>query len=788
MLRTIDRYLVRQILPPFFLSLLVFTFLLEMPPIAQMADKLLAKGVPVGTVGTLLLTLLPQALAITVPAAFLLGLLVAFGRLSADSEWIALQACGVSLLRLLRPVAVLALVVWAATSWMMTVALPWGNQTFREITYGILSSRTETEIKPRVFFGELPQVMLYVREVRPGSQGWEDVFVAQTGSPGQPTVHLARRGRLAIDRGRKVVDIVLEDGSSHVVTEEADRGQQYKVNRFSSFVIRLDPGAIFPVGGPMKGDNEMTIAELNAQIEALRRQGQSPHNFVMALHNKFSIPAACLVFALIGMSIGFSSARSGKMGSFVVGMAVIFVYWIVMYLGRAAAKGGQMSASLAPWLPDLVLGAVGAALFVRRNRSAEGPLQVLMPSVAWLSRLFRRSGPSRSVAEESRRPRVVVVIRLPRLGLAWPRVLDRYVARSFGRLFLLSFASLMGIFYISTFIELAEKLFKEKATLATLLAYLWFRSPQFIYFVIPLAMLIAALVTVGLLTRNSELVVMKACGVSLYRAAAPLVLCAVVAGGALFYVQERLLAPRNRKADTLEKLIRTGEASTFDSANRRWLMARDGSIFNFAYFDSQRRRLSGLTLFEFAPDAWRLRRRVYVTAADYLPPQRRQGGLDGRTWTSAGGWVREFQPNGDAGAYVRVARGPLALESPEYFGTEPPDAEQMSYSELRAYIAELKQSGLDIVPLTVDLQRKLSFPFVTLVMTLIAVPFAAATGRRGALYGIGAGIALAMIYWITGNVFGAVGKAGLVAPMLAAWAPNLLFGAGAAYLLLTVRT
>ena len=126
----------------------------------------------------------------------------------------------------------------------------------------------------------------------------------------------------------------------------------------------------------------------------------------------------------------------------------------------------------------------------------------------------------------------------------------------------------------------------------------------------------------------------------------------------------------------------------------------------------------------------------------------------------------------------------LRLEPPEYFATESPDADRMSYVQLRRYISDLRASGFNVVPQTVALHRKISFPFVTLIMTLIAVPFAVTTGRRGALYGIAVGIVLAVVYWLTTNAFGAIGSAGMLAPVLAAWAPNLIFGAGAAYLLL----
>ena len=119
---------------------------------------------------------------------------------------------------------------------------------------------------------------------------------------------------------------------------------------------------------------------------------------------------------------------------------------------------------------------------------------------------------------------------------------------------------------------------------------------------------------------------------------------------------------------------------------------------------------------------------------------------------------------------------------------QQPDADRMTYSQLKQYVEELQASGFNVVPYLVALQRKLAFPCVTLIMTLIAVPFAVTTGRRGALYGVGAGIVLAIVYWTAISLFAALGSGGLMPPTLAAWAPNLMFGAVAAYLLLTVRT
>jgi lipopolysaccharide export LptBFGC system permease protein LptF len=157
-------------------------------------------------------------------------------------------------------------------------------------------------------------------------------------------------------------------------------------------------------------------------------------------------------------------------------------------------------------------------------------------------------------------------------------------------------------------------------------------------------------------------------------------------------------------------------------------------------------------------------------------------------WLLSQGWKREFGPKTQVGAFQPLQDIGARLETADYFETEAREPELMNFGQLRAYITELKSSGYNVLDHEVGLHRKIAFPFVTLVMTLIAVPFAVTTGRRGAMYGIGVGIVLALVYWTMISVFAAFGQGGLIDPVLAAWAPNLIFGAAAVYLLLTVRT
>jgi LPS export ABC transporter permease LptG len=328
-----------------------------------------------------------------------------------------------------------------------------------------------------------------------------------------------------------------------------------------------------------------------------------------------------------------------------------------------------------------------------------------------------------------------------------------------------------------------------------LVRFFYFRTPQFVYYVIPMSMLVAALVTVGVMTKNSELLVMRACGISLYRSAAPLVLFGLLGSALLFTMQERVLARSNREADRLERIIRHWPAAT-TSLNRRWIVGSASDIYHYDTFDQDASRFSNLLVYRVDDASWRLT--AMTRAREAVLVGHEESEASSATWQGRQGWVREMAvprlgTGEKAGEKPSVKYAPfterdLTLEPPSYFKTDDPIAELMTYGELRDYVTRLDASGASVVKHMVELQRKVAFPFVTVIMTLLAVPFAVTTGRRGAMYGIGLGIVLAIVYWVTMSILAALGKGGLLPPTLAAWAPNMVFGAAAAYGLLTVRT
>jgi LPS export ABC transporter permease LptF/LPS export ABC transporter permease LptG len=758
-MKIIDRYVIRQLLMPFGVGLLVFTFLIMLRPLQDYGEQLVAKNVPTEIVGWMLLTLVPQALALTIPMSLLLGLLVGFGRLSADREFVAMQACGIGLKRLLIPVGLVSCLALGATAYMWFYGYPNANQAFLDMMVKVLAERAEGNVRPHVFYREIQNLMLYVRDVPPSGEGWDGVFMADT-RPGQPqAAYLARHGRIAINREKRTVDIVLDD----TVRRTVDANGHYDVVHFDQLILSVDPETVLPIPRSVKGLPEMTVSELRAAAAQKEQEGVSSHNEWIAIHQKFAIPFACIVFGVIGLALGATHRRDGALGSFVLGLVVVFAYYIPLYLGPQLVRGSIIPPWLAAWLPNMMLGALAAALFVWRERVADQPIRL----PAWLHRRVTRERSASS-------GRV----------FGWMRILDRYVTAMYMRVLLLSAASLMAVFYISTFIDRADRLFKGTATPSMLAEYFVYITPQYVYYVIPLAVLLATLITIAVLTRNSELIVMKACGVSLYRIAAPMFACAAIAAVAIYLLDNGIVGPYFERAERLRMAMDGRATAPLNPLSFGWVQGTNDDIYFFRMYNPAERRLLGVDRYQFTRGMTRMISHTHAEDATYVAP----AADDRATWRIAQGWMREFDAAGEVTRLVPIANDTREFEAATHYGIEQPEPKYMRLGDLREYTARMVASGYDMFSQQVWVARRTAFPFVTLIMTLIAVPFAVTVGRGGAMAGIAVGIGLALVYWISISVFAALGGGGLIAPTLAAWAPNMLFGAAALYLLLTVRT
>jgi LPS export ABC transporter permease LptG len=307
-----------------------------------------------------------------------------------------------------------------------------------------------------------------------------------------------------------------------------------------------------------------------------------------------------------------------------------------------------------------------------------------------------------------------------------------------------------------------------------------------LYQIAPLAVLIAVLATFGTLNRNSELIAMKATGISLYRLVIPIVSIAAILAVTLFLFDEFYLPQANRRQEALRNIIKGRPPQTFLHPEQKWIFGqpRPGEparIFYYQFFDRDRDEFANLSLFEFDPSTFALSRRIFAARAFWDSAS--------GSWRFQNGWERDID-----GASVTEYREFMQTsfseihEDPGYFTKEEKQAQEMNFGQLDRYIGDLSQSGFDTKRLSVALWHKLAYPLIAIVMAVLAIPFALSMGRRGSLTGIAVAIAVALAYWVADGLFGAMGTVNYLPAALAAWSSDLLFGLVGGYLLLRTPT
>lgn len=801
----LDRYIIREIVPPTSLGLLVFTFILLINEIPRLLGVLVAHQADAWTILRVFFNLLPSILAVTIPMAFLLGVLLAFGRMSSDSEIVALRASGVSPLRLIVPVLLLSTATALVTFYINTVALPAANQVHRELVYKLVVNQAKTAVKPRTFTDKpLPGMMLFVSDIPAETGEWTNVLIHDPRAKPKSQLILSRTGRLVVDETRKTVRLELGEGVRH--TFDVLKPKDYDQEKFTSLAFALPLDQFFPKATLSKGDREMTLGELSAEIRARLAKGEGRKGtarFEVEWHKKFAISTACLVFGMLGLGLSLGNRKEARSAAFALSIAVIFVYYVLIRLGEQAGDTGLMPPFLSMWGANLVLGAAAIALLALNHREAAFDPLDARHYLGLLPRL-RREKPTPSPRPKPRTgTTTTVVVRIPRmtLRLRFPTLLDRYIARSYVGYVLLVLAAFLSIYVLAHFMDLFDDIQQHHVRGRVVLHYYLFYSVAIAHIVAPVAVLVAVLVTFGVLARRNEVTAMKAGGLSVYRIAAPLLAMGLLVSATLFALQEFVLPTTNRIADQDFNVIKGRPPQASSLLDRRWILASDGRFYNYDYLvertnpaeagartarSREEFSLFGLSVYDIDPKSWELREHLYTRRASWnapaygydLDPGHRltlRPSLRFRTFEQARVRALGREPGGE-------------LEPPRYFKREHKPYETMTFDELRRHIAAVEAMGFDAVPLQVQLQRKLSFPMVGFIMTLLGVPFSFVVARRGALYGIGISIIIAILYWACLGTFEALGNNAILPPALASWTPNLLFGAAGLYLMLTLET
>ena len=347
------------------------------------------------------------------------------------------------------------------------------------------------------------------------------------------------------------------------------------------------------------------------------------------------------------------------------------------------------------------------------------------------------------------------------------RILSRYIAREFLKFLFLWTASFFLIFFVVELLERIDNVIVYKAPLYLILEYFIYTIPQFLSQTLPFATLLAALITLGVLARSNEVVAIKAHGMSTYRIILPLVALAAVVTAFIFLCNETIVPLAARRSSYVWSVkIKKEEERAFFKLNKIWYRG-DEAIYNIQLLDPKQDLLKGVTIYRF-DEAFNLHQRIDAREARW----------NGETWTFYQVAVRDFLPEGEVLTKIYKQRDIPLPERPENFQKGMKEPDEMTYRELKGYVAELRDKGYDPTRYVVDLHTKLAFPFLTLIMVLMGSPLALAAGHGrggGIAQGVGISIVIGFVYWVVFAISVSMGHAGIFPPLIAAWAPNLLF-------------
>lgn len=768
-MRILTRYILWEVFSHGVIGAALFTFVIFMRDVSRILELVVRNSAPIPSVAEIFFLTIPTALTFTLPMGVLVGILIGLSRMAADSEVTALRASGIGAWRFVGIISIFSCGALAVALVNNVIIAPRSAEALAGLQNSLKSSQISFEIQPRVFYEDLKGYVLYVQDVEPASGAalWRNVFLADISNAAAPKVTLAQRAVVVTDNG--VLRMHLENGSQQE-TDPANPNQ-YTISTFDQTDIPIAlPPAVPPPSRDLVPAAELTTGEILD-----RAQHSDPAKsrwYWIEFHRRFALATSCLVLMLVGIPLGLSSKKGGKSTGFILTILLVFLYYFALSAGIAFARQGKLPPGIGVWGADILFAIGGLLLLMRVQRSS---LDVVSFRAVWNDFVQKvwRGGDKAETAESTS---------LLRKGTSrFPLLLDDYVLRQFLEYLGLVLATFVVLTLVFTFFELLGDIIRNRVALITVGEYLVNVIPSMVYLMTPLSVLIAVLVTFGLLQKSNELTAMKATGISLYRLIVPVMALAAMLSITLFLFDQLYLPHANKRQDALRNEIKGKPAQTYLNPQRKWIFGQHHEIYYYEFFDSERNQFANLSVFDIDPKAFALTERTFASRVFWNDSLRK--------WVFERGWTRTLAPtevkdyrNFDVTTFNDID------EPPAYFKKEVKQYSEMNFDELKNYIRELEQGGFDVVRLKVQLYKKLSFPLITLVMSILAVPFAVSAGRQGALRGVATAIGIAVVYWLTSGLFEAMGNVNQLPAALAAWSPDVIFALAGGYFMLKVPT
>jgi len=761
---TLYRYVAREMAFPTFYALGGMTLVVLTKELLGFSDLVINRGLGIGVVGTIAgLISLPLA-ANMLPFAVMVGALVALGRLGADRELLVLEASGLSVQRLVGPV-----LAFAGAMTVLSVAMslwigPWASRSLDARLLAMAKEHPSALILPGTVH-EFGQWKLTAREVSADGRSMAGV-----------ALWFPRFGQTIFAERASIVD---ESGGSslhleHGVVVLDPRGKPREL-RFDSMTTELPAST---ENDFERSDNDQltgkTLAELRELGESQDLSRRNRLEAVIALHRRFAMPFATLVFGLLALPLFLARGQQSRAAGALLGVAATVVYYGLVQMGDALVMAELVSVPVGAWLPNVLMIGLAGFLLMRsgrvssfaRQRSGGGRLSSSWEAQEKEQEQEREQAAAEASQREEEAEREPAPLRPRRFAL------QRYVSSRFAQMILLAFGTLLAAYLLVDVLERLQWFARYEATPSQAIRFYGARIPLLASRVLPMSLLVGTALTVALLAVQGELTGIRACGIPAARALFPvIVICALLVPGA-FLLNDEIVPRTNAIADYLKQTEIKGQVqqppqttSTLDRDRQKQVWFGSGRRhFEADVFDPQQGTAQGLTVYDLGDDGLPVRR-IEIGKARQFEPGR---------WRLQDAVTLDIKPDG----IVRTKS-----EKVLSLGEEVPaevDTKSLSVGQLRDEIRQVEEGGWAATQLRVDLHVKYAAPFACLVLPALVLFFCVSgppyptTGTSLVVSG-----AIAVAWVLLTGVSASLGYGGLLPAPVAGWAPTLGFAVAA---------
>ena len=359
----INRYLLKEMMFPFVINLVFFTFVFLMTKILDITNLIVNYKMSLGSVLLLLFYSLPFFLSFVIPMSVMMAVLLTFIRLSNDKEIVALKAGGVSVYGLIPAVLVFCAMGMVLSCFITIYGIPWGTVSMKELTFQVAATHVDAGLKERTFNDSFKDVMLYINKIDLKNKILTDVFIEDKRSQNIVSTVMAPKGRMFAEPDKLIFHLKLYQGTINQVNLENKSAQSIN---FDSYDVNLDlkQSLMVSKGGP-KDEEEMSFGELREYLKAYPQKNEQYYMVLMELHKKFSIPFACFALGILAVPLGIQTESTKQSTGLGLGMVFLLIYYILLSAGFVFGEAGVYPPIIGMWVPNIALGGLGLFFLVR---------------------------------------------------------------------------------------------------------------------------------------------------------------------------------------------------------------------------------------------------------------------------------------------------------------------------------------------------------------------------------------------------------------------------------------